>query len=162
MNMTFEIDTPEFDAAINKLSNMPYMLEDTMKKFKGKLSKKISENDFSILEHICHLRDLENEGYLARINKMLVESQPNLTDFAGGKIALEREYNKQNAAFALEDFKSCREQSVKLFKSLTSEQLKRSGELEGVGTITLENLICLMLQHDESHLKELDELTTQL
>jgi hypothetical protein len=162
MNMRLKIETREFHSALQKLGKMPFIFEETINKFEGKLDKKVSEKDFSILEHICHLRDLENEGYLARIDKILKKTNPSLPDFDGDKIAIERKYQEQDALSALEKFKSFRQQSISFFESLTQEQLNRTGELEGVGKITLENLLCLMLQHDEAHLKELDELINQI
>jgi hypothetical protein len=43
-------------------------------------------------------------------------------------------------------------------KSLSPEQLNRSGVLDGVGAITLKKLFLLMLEHDRSHLEELTAL----
>jgi hypothetical protein len=105
---------------------------------------------------------LENEGYLERIKKILSDPNPDLPDFDGDKVAFERQYQEQDAFSALENFKSSRRESVSFFSSLTKEQLNRTGQLEGLGKITLENLLCLMLQHDETHLKELDELINQI
>jgi hypothetical protein len=162
MNMSFRVETREYDAALQNLGGMVSFVENTVSNFQEKLDKKVSEKDFSILEHVCHLRDLENEGYLARMTKMLAETTPHLPDFDGDRIARERDYQTQEAGSALNDFKNYRQQSVNFFRSLSKEQLERTAELEGVGLITLENLLCLMLQHDEAHVKELNQLITQI
>jgi len=162
MKPTITLDTTEFNWAIGELAEMPVMIENIVAEFKDKARKKLSENDFSITEHICHLRDLESEGYAPRINKILTEIKPFLSDFKGGEIALQRDYNSQNEITALKDLTIARRQNVEILKSTEPEQLERSGELEGVGQITLKDLIKLMLQHDKEHLKELKALTKQL
>ena len=85
-----------------------------------------------------------------------------MPNFEGDKIALEHDYNRQDPVAALNDFKSAREESISRFKSLTAEQFKRTGELEGAGAVNLENLMCLMLEHDRAHLKELKVLAEWL
>ena len=162
MKPTITLDTTEFNWAIGELAEMPVMIENIVAEFKDKARKKLSENDFSITEHICHLRDLESEGYAPRINKILTEIKPFLSDFKGGEIALQRDYNSQNEITALKDLTIARRQNVEILKSTEPEQLERSGELEGVGQITLRDLIKLMLRHDKEHLKELKALTKQL
>src|SRR6266446_5840643 len=70
-------------------------------------------DEFSILENVCHLRDLEVEGYAKRINLLLNEAQPLLPDFDGAQVAGERDYNRQNFQLALEAFALAREQNVR-------------------------------------------------
>lgn len=160
--MVAETDTKDFTAAIEALLQMPNVIEQMMKQFKDLERVKLSKDTFSILEHACHLRDLEREGYLIRIKKILLETNPFLANFKGDKIASERDYNNQNSQAVLDDFKSARQENIERLKSLTPEQLNRTGELESVGTIDLENLMRLMLEHDKSHLEELEELAEKL
>src|SRR5215213_3163427 len=65
---------------------------------------KPGDNDFSILEHVCHLRDIEEKGYGARIEKILNEDAPFLPDIDGGRLAREREYQKRKLIDELEVF----------------------------------------------------------
>jgi hypothetical protein len=122
------------------------------------LKWKPSVNEFSVLEQICHLRDLEREGYNARIRKLLTEEQPTLPDFDGSRIASERDYNSQDFEAAFQEFALERKENVRVMKALSSDQLNRSGVLEGVGAITLERLCQLMREHDQSHREELSDL----
>jgi DinB superfamily len=123
---------------------------------------KPSNDEFSVVEQVCHLCDLEREGYSARIRKMLTENQPKLPDFDGSRIARERDYNQQDFESAFQEFASEREENVRVMKTLSPDQLNRSGVLEGVGTITLERLFQLMREHDQSHRKELKELQERI
>jgi hypothetical protein len=115
-------------------------------------------NEFSALEQVCHLRDLEREGYGVRIEKLLTETEPRLQDFEGGRIARERAYNSQDFERAFQDFSLARSRNISVMKSLTPEELNLRGVLEGVGLITLKKLCLLMLEHDQSHREELRAL----
>ena len=119
-------------------------------------------DEFSVVEQVCHLRDLEREGYAARIKKLLTENQPSLPDFDGGRLAKERDYNAQDFESAWQAFALARAENVRVMKSLSPDELNRSGVLDGVGAITLEKLLLLMREHDQSHLKELSDLRERM
>ena len=124
----------------------------------GELTWKPSANEFSAVEQVCHLRDLEREGYGARIEKLLTEPRPSLPDFDGGRIAGERDYNRQDFESACREFALARAGNLSVMKALSPEQLNRGGHLEGVGAITLGRLLLLMREHDQSHREELRAL----
>jgi hypothetical protein len=63
-----------------------------------------SAEEFSAIENVCHLRDLEVEGYTTRINRILNEDHPSLPDIDGGRLAIERNYNDQDLDEALQAF----------------------------------------------------------
>ncbi|MGH9908995.1 MAG: DinB family protein, partial [Pyrinomonadaceae bacterium] len=113
-------------------------------------------DEFSALENICHLRDIETEGYEVRIVRMLEESNPSLRDIDGSRLAIERDYNNQDPQSALQDFADARHRNIQRLKNLSLEQLELEGTLEGVGRVTLGRLIEMMSEHDEGHLLELN------
>jgi hypothetical protein len=123
---------------------------------------KPSDKEFSAVEHLCHLRDIEQEGYRARIGRILEEEQPLLPDLDGARLAQERSYNKQELNVALDVFTRARLDNLSLIKSLSPEQLGRCGTFENVGPITLEKLLHMMREHDEAHLQELKDLRARL
>ena len=117
---------------------------------------------FSFVENACHLRDIEVEGYGARIRKLLAEDDPELPDVDGARLARERDYNSQDFGAALAAFERARAENLRATSGLSSEQLGRAGTLEGVGQITLGKLLHLMREHDEAHRQELAELREQM
>jgi uncharacterized damage-inducible protein DinB len=119
------------------------------------LRSRPDETAFSVLENICHLRDLEIEGYAVRITRILNEETPALADFDGARIAAERDYNRESLEQALASFRQARAANVALLSDLDEIRMLRKGVLEGVGTITLQKLLLLMSEHDEGHLEEL-------
>jgi hypothetical protein len=123
---------------------------------------KPTSQEFSALENVCHLNDLEREGYAVRIEKLIHEEAPFLPDFDGGKAAAERDYNHQPPEAMLDAFTAARRSNLRAISRLSPADLQRSGTLETVGTITLETLLHKMLEHDEGHLQDLSRLHEQL
>jgi hypothetical protein len=120
------------------------------------------EHAFSLVEQVCHLRDVEEEGYTLRIRRLLREDNPELADFDGAKVAQARDYRKQDLTLALNALDLARRQNVAVLADLPTEALHRRGRMAGVGEITLERLATMMLEHDASHRQELEELFTAL
>lgn len=120
------------------------------------LRSKNSSEEFSALENVCHLRDIELDGYTPRITRILTEIQPALLDIDGSRLAAERDYNHQNLAEAVEAFVLARSNNVQTLQGLTAEQTSREGTLEGVGTISLQRLLEMIQEHDDSHIDELE------
>jgi DinB superfamily len=126
------------------------------------LRAKDSPDEFSIVENLCHLRDIEIEGYTVRINRILTEVGPTLDDIDGARLALERNYNYQSAQEALTEFQGARLANVDVLRGVDEQQLNREGVLQGVGTVTLQKLLSMMRDHDEDHLSEIRVLRRRL
>ena len=120
------------------------------------------DGSFSFVEHVCHLRDIEGEGYGARIERMLAEESPLLADIDGAKLAVERRYNEQRFEDGLEAFSETRRRNASALRGLTDEQLGRRGMFEGVGEVTLRRLVSMMYEHDSVHRGEMRELRERL
>ena len=123
---------------------------------------KPTANEFSALEQVCHLRDIEREGYGVRLRRLLAEDDPALADINGAQLAIERNYQQQDLAAALTDFTQARRENVARARALTSVELARTGTLEGVGQINTARLLEMMRAHDEEHLAELNALAARL
>src|SRR5687767_13605764 len=84
--------------------------------------------NFSALEHVCHLRDIERDGYHVRIQRMLDESNPSLVSLDGYEIARERRYDSTDLAEALAALGSARAFTVQRLRGVSDGQLARAGE----------------------------------
>lgn len=153
------INETEFQEVVRFLEETPASIRQLTAGLRnGEAHWQPAPDAFSALEQVCHLRDLEREGYALRIHKLLTENQPSLSDFDGSRIARERDYNSQDFESALEDFARARAENIRLMKTLSTDELKRNGVLAGVGEITLMKLFLLMREHDLSHRQELADL----
>src|SRR5688572_12442936 len=117
---------PRLAEAIERLRAMPPFLEAAIERASPeRLRYKPSPDDFSLHEQACHLRDLEREGYLARVRRMLAEPRPELAPFDGAAVARERDYHAQDARIAAQEFSAARRELTGLLAPLTEDDMQR-------------------------------------
>jgi len=146
-------------AHIDALARMPEELQQRLADLTdAELRLKPNLDTFSVLENVCHLRDIEVEGYGRRLGLLLREDNPLLPDLDGAALARERAYNEQALKPALDAFLNMRRRCLEILGDLGPEEFARRGEFENVGEVTLGGLLGLWTAHDREHLKELDEL----
>src|SRR5437764_1203189 len=135
----------EFKTLLDFLAETPQVVRQLSRELTtDELKIKPADNEFSFLENVCHLRDIEQEGYTVRIDKLLNEDEPVLPDIDGAKLAQGRDYNSQNFETGLKEFARLRERNVGALSNLSPENLSRMGTFEGAGKITLKRLAVMM------------------
>jgi len=107
---------------------------------------------------ICHVRDIEIDGYQARIERALAESNPFLGSIDTYRLAAEREYDKADAAAALAAFRAARSRTIERIAQLDFAELDRRADFEGYGPVTVRGLIHYLCSHDQQHLAGLQWL----
>lgn len=147
---------------ILQLSHLPKEVEGVLNLFdNNNLSWKPSSWDgipgekFSAIEQICHLRDIEKEGYHKRIETMLHEDNPTLASVEGYELVKSRNYNAENLRTVIADFKIARENTISIIKKIEPHQWSRTGYFEEYGKVTVLGLIYFLISHDHEHLASL-------
>jgi hypothetical protein len=110
------------------------------------------------LEQVCHVRDIEIEGYHVRFDRTLNEEHPTLVSIDTDALVRERDYGSADAATALIAFRAARARTVALIAGLTPAQLDRTAVFEGYGPLTLRSLVHYLCSHDQQHLAGLQWL----
>jgi hypothetical protein len=118
----------------------------------------IPSEAFTPIGQICHVRDIEIDGYQVRIARTLNESNPTLPSIDGDTLAREREYGKANAADVLASFRSARQRTVECVAGLSAAELERRAVFEGYGLVTVRGLVHYLCSHDQQHLAGLQWL----
>lgn len=109
---------------------------------------------FAPIEDAWHLRDIEVEGHLPRIHRVLAEDSPILVPIDGDQLAIERRYLDRELGAALDEFAQYREASLGVLGTLAESAWSRRAMFEG-RCITLQELVLAMAEHDASHLDAL-------
>jgi len=117
--------------------------------------RKASPGEWAIVENICHLRDIEAEGYVVRIAQLLREDDPLLRDLNGEQLAIDRRYIEDDCGSALRAFADARARSVALLRDADERAFTREGTFENAGRVTLEKLVSMMREHDAGHLRDI-------
>ena len=147
------------DALLARLAAMPDEMTRVMLAMPaGRWRTRPAGTGFSLVEHICHLRDLDRDVYRERIARLLAEDRPALASVDGVAMAAERRYAEQDCATALAGFRRARADLLVQLTATTPQQRQRYGIVDGVRRVTLDELVEDIYHHDRTHILELDEL----
>lgn len=114
---------------------------------------------WSILEIVCHMRDMERDAYLVRYRRILDESNPSLPDTNGDRYSLERDYRAQRLSEALREWSQLRRECLKLLASAKRADWDRTGVHETAGPLSLSDLVKRQATlNDEPHLDQIDAI----
>ncbi|HUQ11515.1 MAG TPA: DinB family protein [Steroidobacteraceae bacterium] len=113
---------------------------------------------FTAIEQICHVRDIEIEGYHPRFARTLDEDVPLLPSIDSEAVALERNYGDEDPAQVFADFRRARAKTIALLRGLDDRQLDRRATFEGYGPVSLRALVHYLCSHDQQHLAGLQWL----
>lgn len=122
----------------------------------------VPSEPLTAIEQICHVRDIEIDGYHVRLHRTLAEVNPGLVSIDTEALAKERAYGESDAAAALSAFREARLHTVTLIEDLTPEQFDRTAVFEGYGVLTLRSLVHYLCSHDQQHLAGLQWLLGKL
>ena len=104
----------------------------------------VPSEPLTAIEQVCHVRDIEIEGYQQRIRRTLGEDDPLLPSLDTEALARERRYGEDDAAAS--------EETLAVLATITPEQLQRRARFEGYGPLTFKSLIHYLCSHDQQHL----------
>jgi hypothetical protein len=110
------------------------------------------------IEQLCHVRDIEIDGYQERFRRTLREADPALPSIDTDALVVQRAYADADPAEVLASFRDARHATVELLGQLAPEQLARTAEFEGYGSVTLRGLVHYLCSHDQQHLAGLQWL----
>lgn len=113
---------------------------------------------FTAIEQVCHLRDIEIEGYQIRLRRALDEHEPFLESIDSEAVAIERRYGDQDADAALAAFRRARSETLDWISAVRADDWQRRANFEGYGVVTLRGLLHFLCSHDQQHLAGLQWL----
>ena len=122
----------------------------------------VPSEPFTAIEQVCHVRDIEVEGYQVRLRRMLDERHPSLASIDSEAVARERRYADADVATVFADFRRAREQTLAMLADITPAQWQRTAQFEGYGPLTLRGLVHYLCSHDQQHLAGLQWLAGKI
>jgi DinB family protein len=121
----------------------------------------VPSEPFTPIEQVCHVRDIEIDGYHERLRRTLEESNPLLASLDGEALARERSYSNADTALVFAQFRAARTKTVALVSKLMPEQLMRTAEFEG-HQVTVRGLVHNLCSHDQQHLAGIQWLLARM
>ncbi len=117
---------------------------------------------FTAIEQLCHLRDIEIEGYHVRFRRTLEEQHPVLASIDSEPLAVARGYGSADAKAVLAEFRAARARTMEILSGLGDAQLARTAVFEGYGPLTMRSLVHYLCSHDQQHLAGLQWLAGKI
>ncbi|MDD5543408.1 MAG: DinB family protein [Acidobacteriia bacterium] len=154
------MDADERSGYLETVKETPKRLQEAVKGVPKKiLMWSPAPGKWSIVEIVCHMRDMERDAYLKRYQRMLSEENPSLKDIDGDYYALERSYRKDKLSAALKEWKDLRREVLRLLKNVKQDQWQRGGVHEIDGPLTVETLLRRQAKgNDEAHLGQIEDI----
>jgi hypothetical protein len=150
-----------FAERVAELRMAPRLLSDRIRAFPEPLwTRRPEGTGFSVIEHLCHLRDLDVIAG-ERIRLVVTSKLPPLSSVDGTALAMQRAYQKQDGKAALLAFRRFRGDFCNELQSLSKKQRLRCGVRDEVRRMSVDDLVTEMHEHDQTHVLELDELAAE-
>jgi len=111
-------------------------------------------DEWSLVEIICHLRDVDEEVNLPRLLKVVNETNPFLPGMVTDPWAEERDYLHQNGPAALGRFIAVRMKLLEKLLALPEQGWQRSARHAIFGPTTLQELVSIHASHDRLHVQQ--------
>lgn len=120
-------------------------------------TKRPRPNEWCPTEILCHLRDVEVEVNLPRIEKMLQEINPFIPGRDTDPWAVEREYIYQDGTNALRDFTAYRIKMLSILDGMNADDWQRPARHAIFGPTNMKELVDILAGHDRLHVKQIHD-----
>jgi len=113
------------------------------------------QGEWSLLEILCHLRDVEREVNLRRFETLSDKQNPFIPGVDSDRWAVERKYNEQDDTRVLSEICFNREKLLDIVSSYSQEEWHQPVRHSFFGSTTRLELAQFMAAHDRTHLQQM-------
>ena len=124
------------------------------------LRRKPAPEKWSMLEILCHLRDVE-QLFVERYGKIANHDRPALRLIDQDALAAKLRYNEDDPAVVLREFQAFRAETVALLSALAQQSWERVGLHPKRGEFSIGANAVMHVAHDANHLERLRALRQQ-
>jgi FMN phosphatase YigB (HAD superfamily) len=165
-NVNLELLEPNLknpEALIHSLRATPAVLDSLVRTLEaGEWLKRAQPDEWALVEIVCHLRDLDVDVNLPRLQTLMTEDGAFIAGQDTDPWAAERQYIKQDGPTAFRDFVAARMRLIGMLKSLSREGWNRRGRHTIFGPTSLHELVGFMAEHDRTHIRQIATLMAGL
>jgi FMN phosphatase YigB (HAD superfamily) len=119
-----------------------------------------AEGEWSVIEILCHLTDMDSEVNLPRLRKVLRESNPFLVGVDTDAWADSRQYILRDGPQSLQAFIATRLELTAFLEHLSPEDWQRLARHAIFGPTCLKELIIFAAGHDRIHIRQVHQTLT--
>jgi len=149
-------NTPSAQVAI--LRSTPAVLDQLCRRLDAAAwRQRPAKDDWCPTEIICHLRDVDLEVNLPRVNMVLSQDNPFLPGQDTDPWAEQRNYTDQDGRNALLRIYAARSQLLNLLEALSPQEWLRPARHAIFGPTTLQEIVTIITAHDRLHLRQITQ-----
>ena len=146
-------------AIVATMKSIPAVLQNLLADLPDALwCRRPAPDAWCLNEVLAHLRDVEREVNLPRLQTFLHEENPFITADDTDLWVSERNYSKQDGEKALAEFVAARMETLAVLASLDDVAWQRSGRHAIFGPVTLEEQLGFVAEHDRVHIRQVYDL----
>jgi FMN phosphatase YigB (HAD superfamily) len=112
-------------------------------------------DEWNLTEILCHLRDVDREVNLPRLERVISGETPFLPGINTDRWAGERQYNREDGAKALQGFRAARLDLLNRLELLSGEGWQQTARHAIFGPTTLVELAGFISTHDTLHIQQI-------
>jgi FMN phosphatase YigB (HAD superfamily) len=125
------------------------------------LHSRPSRQDWSLTEILCHLRDVEIEVNLPRVQKIIKTDNPILQGQDTDQWAKERDYQSQDAFLAYNTFLEARLTLLSILDEINEDMWLKPARHTIFGPTNLQEVVKIFIDHEKLHIRQIvDTLKT--
>ncbi|HLA98620.1 MAG TPA: DinB family protein [Anaerolineales bacterium] len=149
-------NTPSAQVAI--LRSTPAALDQFCRRLDATAwSRRPASDEWCPTEIVCHMRDVDREVNMQRVEKVLSQDNPFLPGEDTGPWAEQRNYIEQDGRNALLRFSAARRRLLDLLLSLSPQDWLRPARHAIFGPTTLQEIVTIITAHDRLHLRQISQ-----
>ena len=114
-----------------------------------------SDEDWAMIEIICHMRDTEREIHQMQIRLFAEQSEPFIPRPDTGVWASQRDYLHENGPQALKEFNDARRETLAMLSEVSAEAWGRRARHAIFGPTDFLEVVSFMADHDRMHLQQI-------
>ncbi len=118
---------------------------------------KPGDDEWSLTEVLCHLRDVEKELNIPRFEKLLKEENPFIAGRDSDRWASERQYIKQNGVEACSAYLAARVRLLDILEAMDADSWNKPARHAIFGPIHLVELAKITAAHDRLHVQQIQK-----
>jgi FMN phosphatase YigB (HAD superfamily) len=160
-SQSFENLQPKFDSPI-AITAILYSTPAALNTITREMAEEVwnfhrKDDEWGPTEVMCHLRDIDQEIYLPRINSILSEDNPFIEAIDADQWAEERGYKKQNGHKALAEFINNRKKILDIISTFQQEEWDKEARHTIFGPTTMLELLQIYARHDRLHIQQIHQ-----
>lgn len=155
--MTYEQLLPRLNtptAIVSTLRSTPAVIQTLLSGLKSsQICQQPRSGEWRILETLCHLRDVDLEVFIPRVQTVLKEENMLVSSINADRWANERNYSQQDPFQVRKEFMAARLQLLDMIARFEASDWQRAARHIDLGPTSMKELLKISARHDRLHIQ---------